>query len=333
MMPAAQFASTGSGTVARRVERPKLRLAGRRASIEVQLGLEKLLTAAVIEQAFFLQSIRNEVLSGAIQAFRVGVADLLPSALGESATGGLRLYAERIAALLAAAAVLGKVQVRREADLPLRASASVTIMAEALDGVAPQRAIEYLRSLPVLTRAEWERAIATQRARAFTMAGVQQRQVLEGMRELIARALESGLTPQQFERAAGELLRNYQFEPTRIRTIFNTNVGQALANGRDEELRAVTDVLPWRLFDAMNDGFVRPNHRAGDNAVAPAAWWDGPGHELKPLLGFNCRCVLLGITAARARKLRGNATPARSFIETDSPCRNSIDPRCEAFTS
>ncbi len=155
-------------------------------------------------------------------------------------------------------------------------------------------------------------AMERQQLKAFQISGVSQKAALEAMRELIARSLEEGLSLAEFELRAGKLLRSFELSPARLRTIWNTNVGQSMARGREEELRdpEVRQVLGWRLFDAMNDQFVRDNHLALDNGVAPADWWDGPGEEFKPLLGFNCRCVLLGITAARARRMieAGEAT-------------------------
>jgi hypothetical protein len=291
-----------------RIEKPKIRIqrGARRETVGIQLDLEKLLAAAVLLQAEFIRALAPELLAAARQAFARGVG------LAQLSTVDFQLlnsHAARVAALFVAAQVLGVVQVRRSADLPLpgesRAQSRELSFAEELEKIAPQRAIEYLRSLPVLSRAQWEAAIRANLPAGFRMAGVESQTVLRQMQELIVRSLESGLTPQQFDRAAGELLRNYQISASRLRTVWNTNVGTSLARGREQALAdpRVASVLTWRLYDAMNDLYVRENHAALDNAVAPAEWWEGPGAEFKPLRGYNCRCVLLGITETRARKL------------------------------
>jgi len=286
-----------------RIERPEIRIPSRerREARDVQLDLEKLMAAAVIEQALFFLAIREDLLSFAAEAFRRGQQDL--PAPRQDAT--LRAHAERIARLFAAARALGAVQVRRAADLPLGRQSHASMQFAELGAVAPGRAVEYLRRLSPMTRAQWEAAIESARQRAFTVAGVEQQTVLRELRDLVARSLEEGLTPGQFDRAAGEVLRNYQVSAHRMRTIWNTNIGNALARGREEELRnpEVAAVLTHRLYDAMLDQFTRPNHAALEGAIAASAWWDGPGAEFKPLRGYNCRCALLGLTRARAERL------------------------------
>jgi len=289
----------------------------RRETTEIQLDLETLLGAAVIEQALFFRSIRAELLEAGTWAY----ATQRPATFSFGVPIPQHAI-ERIARLLAAARLLGAAQIRTRAGLQvpqphpgLRDSGRFSGVAarkkpgsefaEVLGRVPPAGAIEFLRKLNVFTRRQWEAAIASQRDQAFRIAGVNQKAALESMRELIARSLESGLSPQQFQRAAQDLLRNFQLSPSRLRTVWNTNVGQALARGREEELRdpAVAAILGFRLFDAMNDQFTRFNHAELDGAIAPASWWDAEGAEFKPLLGFNCRCVLLAIPQVRAEKL------------------------------
>jgi hypothetical protein len=316
-----QFAESRAA-IARRIERARIRLRGRGPAVEAQRDLEKLLAAAQVEQAVFFHALAAALLEEARSSFRQGTP-FLPTI-----TVGMSALADRIAALLAAAGILGRIQVRRDADLPLRASAwrgphpaGTDLRFGQLDDVGPARAIEYLRKLTPLTRAQWDAAVAAQRARAFTIAGVNQQAALEKMRDLIAESLEAGLSPRQFELRARELLRNFETTAGKLRTVWNTNVGQALAEGRREELNdpEVRAVVSWRLFDAMLDQFVRPNHALLEGALAPADWWDGPGAELQPLLGFNCRCVLLGVTAARARRLLESGSPYFNITERGIP--------------
>lgn len=303
------------------VERPDLvqagagiRMAGpmRRETRETLMDLEKMFWAAVLEQARFFRSISGAFLEEAQRAFASGSEISAPP----FADDVVFAHAARVAELLAATRILGRLRVRREAGLPLdRGSASLTTrrtlrFAEELSGVIPQRAVAYLRSLPVATRAEWERLIAAHRGAAFTAAGIEQKAALTALRDLIATSLESGLTPQQFDRAAREVLRNFTTSAGRLRTLWNTNVATAMARGRKEEMDdpAVRELLPWRLYDAILDARVRPNHAALDNGIAP---WDWPGWaRYEPPNGYNCRCVLLAIPAARARKMLadGSAT-------------------------
>jgi len=272
----------------------------RRETVEVQLDLEKLLAAAVVEQFLLIRSIAPEILEAARQGFLNGT----PAHLFAATAGSVSVvFVERIAKLLAASRVLGMLQIRRAAGLELRGAKDLSF--GELDKVKPERAIDYLKALAPMERAKWEQLVAGARSRAFTIAGVHQQSLLEGMRNLIAESLSKGMSVEEFVKDARDMLHSFQFSASRLRTVWNTNVGSALARGREEELAdpEVAALIPYRLFDAMNDSFTRENHAAGDGGIAPAAWWDSEGSDLKPLLGFNCRCVLLGITRTRAMKM------------------------------
>ena len=71
----------------------------------------------------------------------------------------------------------------------------------------------------------------------------------------------------------------------------------------ERELRApdVAAVVTHRLFDCMLDQNTRENHRWLDRGIAPTDWvgWN----RYAPPLGEGCRCTLIGITHARARKM------------------------------
>jgi len=288
------------------VERPEIRVAGRmrRETRDTLMDLEKMVWAAVLQQARFFKQISSAFLEEAQRAFALGTGIVPPPFADEIVTA----HAARVAELLAATRVLGRLRVRHEAGLPMERR--ILQFAEELGEVIPQRAVSYLRSLPVATREEWERLIRAHRGSAFTAAGIEQKAALTALRDLIATSLESGLTPQQFDRAAREVLRNFQTSAGRLRTLWNTNVATAMARGRKEEMDdpAVRELLPWRLYDAILDARVRANHAALDNGIAP---WDWPGWpRYEPPNGYNCRCVLLSIPAARARKMLadGSAT-------------------------
>jgi len=274
--------------------------AARKQTVDFQMDFQKLRDAGMVETILFLRAIRAQVLRAAREAFRGGHQEAFGFPVSEQ---HLREHVARMARVLASTRIAARIQVRKDAGLS--ASSAVKLFAEALGKVSPARAVEYLRSLPALTRKEWEAAVARQQGRAFTMAGVEQKVVLDQMKALVAESLESGLTPRQFERQAFELLRNYEVSPSRLRTVWNTNVAQALGAGRRAEFAdpEVAAVIQFGLFDAMNDSYTRPGHEALDNGIAPMTWWNGEGSDFYPPLDFNCRCVVLGLTAARARKL------------------------------
>jgi len=178
--------------------------------------------------------------------------------------------------------------------------------------VSTDKLTAWIRALPAVERAQWEALIAKHQGQAFTMSGINQRKVLEDLRDLIARSLESRLTPEQFDRAARELLRNYQITGARLRTVWNQTVSNSIREARAEEVRdpEVRAAIPFAMFDAILDSRVRPNHAAMEGAIAPIEWWEGS--ELSPVpngLGFNCRCQLIYMNSIRARKLVEKGDP------------------------
>ena len=284
---------------------------GRAASRDIKADLETLLGAAAIEQFLFLRGLAPALLEAAAAAFAGGQPlDFAPfdSAQGDfAARAKSRAHQERLARLYAAARALGLARVRLEAGLALispQGRNHGAEFAEALKGVAPKDAIRYLERLPVIERSKWEQFIRQSQRQAFTVSGIEQKAALESLKSLIEESLRSGLTAEQFNRQAAELLKNFSLDARRLRTVWNTSVGNAMQQGREAAFEdpAVAALLTYGLFDALVDEVVRPNHEALEGAIAPRSWWLEHG-DLIPLLGFNCRCQLLWITGAQARRM------------------------------
>jgi len=282
-----------------KVERPEIRVTTRasKEAIDTQLDLEKMLAAAVFEQARYFSAISGELLAQAVRVFQ-GYGSL---AAAESFTGPLWEHIERTAAIFAATRVLGWVRIRKEVGLPLEKGRAE--FAEVLHGIGVEDAVAYLRTLPVATQDEWRQLLRIHRQQAFTAAGVENKAALEALRNLVSEGLDKGWSGQQFETAAGDLLRKFQTEAGSLRTLWNTTTASAMAKGRAEMLDdpEVRKVVSHRLYDAILDFHTRPNHRALDGGIAPADWegWGVYG----PPNGFNCRCTVIGITAARANSM------------------------------
>src|SRR3990172_354788 len=169
-------------------------------------------------------------------------------------------------------------------------------MPEVLRGLGVAEAIEHLRRLNIVTRAEWDRLAQAQQRAAFTAAGVENRAALEALRKLVTEGLDKAWGSAQFETAATKLLAHFQTEAGSLRTLWNTVTAKSMAAGRAEMLKdpEVLRVVPYQMYDAFLDAVTRPNHRALDGAIAPAEWdgWNFYG----PPNGFNCRCNLVSLT-------------------------------------
>lgn len=169
-------------------------------------------------------------------------------------------------------------------------------MSEVLRGVQVAEALDYLRNLKVVTRDEWERLTQTQQGDAFRAAGIENKAALEALKKLMAEGLEKAWGSAQFEKAANELLSQFQTEAGSLRTLWNTVTAKAMAAGRSEMLKDpdVLRAVPYLLYDAFLDARTRPNHRILDGAIAPANW-DGWSFYAPPN-GYNCRCNAISLT-------------------------------------
>lgn len=283
----------------------------RRSTWEELKDMERLVAAIALAHARWASEFAPELARAARNAFRNGVrlfALPSPSGMGAARARYLRALAEAVAA----ARLLGRLRTLRAAEEAAgRDISSRLLFAEIFPrSLPPERVIEFIRALPAVERAQWEAFVREHERIAFTLAGVGDRAILEKLRDLIAESLDAGLTPAQFDRLAHELLRNFQVEPRRLFMAWRDTTTDAVNLGRREEAQdpQVRAVLPFFLFDAINDAVVRPNHAALDDALAPVEWWEGPGFLLMPRLGFNCRCRLLPLsTRGAAQALAGSA--------------------------
>jgi SPP1 gp7 family putative phage head morphogenesis protein len=283
-----------------RIHRPDIVVSQRasREAIDTQLDLEKMLAVAVTEQARYFRDIAGPLRMAAALAFDRGTREV---------HAPLDIYIapyehrHRVAKILAATRVLGQARVLKEAGLPMDLGRAE--FAELLGRIGVEQAVEYLRSLPVATRAEWERLVGASQKTAFTAAGIENKAALEALKRLVTQALKENWSRPEFLKESDSLLRTFETEAGSLRTLWNTVTATALARGRKEMLDDpdVKKVVSWRLYDAILDFRTRPNHRRLDGGIAPADWqgWDFYG----PPNGFNCRCTLIGITEARAMKL------------------------------
>lgn len=86
----------------------------------------------------------------------------------------------------------------------------------------------------------------------------------------------------------------------RLALIFNVNMRVSYAAGRWEQIQRTKADLPYLMYSAINDRRTRPQHRAWHGTILPVdhAWWD----VHYPPCGWNCRCGVIQLTAAEARR-------------------------------
>ena len=271
--------------------------------------------AEILFQALFLSHVR---FVRAIEPDLLAAGQLLLSGRGAfiALERAQAFHSRRVAEILAAAEVAGRLRTRRQAKEELDdLSDEVSAFAETVPrSVAVRDAVRWIRSLPAVPSSEWEMFVLKHQRAAFSIAGESRTVVIEAVRDLAAESLQSGLTPSQFSSLARDMLRQFQARPGHLRTIWNNTVSNSLRAGRYQELQRpeIRRVLSHWLFDAYEDAATRDNHRAMDGGIAPLEWpgWARYGDPL----GHNCRCARSAITGMRAERLIASGIPYKDLI-------------------
>jgi len=174
-----------------------------------------------------------------------------------------------------------------------------------LEPLAFQEAVDFFRDKVILKPGDFERLWAEAKTRAFTVAGVAKADVLKDIFDELARALEEGLTQEEWRRNANEILERRGWSgltPFRADNIFRTNVQTAYQVGRYRQMTDpdVVDRRPYWMYDAVNDRRTRPTHLALDGKVYPAdhPFWD----TWYPPNGYRCRCGVVSLSEDQVRR-------------------------------
>jgi SPP1 gp7 family putative phage head morphogenesis protein len=95
--------------------------------------------------------------------------------------------------------------------------------------------------------------------------------------------------------------------PSRLQTIYRTNMQTAYAAGQWDAIEQQADLAPFLLYDAVDDFRTRPEHAAWDGTVLPVTdpWWQ----THYPPNGWNCRCSVIQLDADEVAEL--GLAPAR----------------------
>ena len=208
----------------------------------------------------------------------------------------------------------------------------------------PRSAIEYLQSLSIDVADNWFETAVAARQLAFTAAGVARLDLAAELQITLIEALEEGLTRAQtqalvLERAASIGMTAAQIaavgaisDPWRWETIFRTNVQNSYNAGRFKFFAENAENRPYLQYRAVLDNRVRPEHAALNGLTAPVG--DAIWLTHSPVLGFNCRCRLVALTAKQveSRNIQVRNTTPDDFI-TETRERDGIEQTRTGFVS
>jgi len=152
------------------------------------------------------------------------------------------------------------------------------------EGVKPEAAIAYWKSLSLMTAKQARELDAGARARAYYVSCLKEMDEIALVHTAIGEALENGSTFDVFR----ERIARLGLPDHLMKTIFTTNLQTAYAAGRYAKMQAVKKTRPYWRYLTIGDNRVRPSHAVLSGMVFPAdhAFWS----ENYPPNGYRCRC-------------------------------------------
>lgn len=174
-------------------------------------------------------------------------------------------------------------------------------------GLEPEEAVKYFESKGYAITWGWRDLWQQAQAKAFTVAGVTQVDVLQDIRGELDKAIRGGTTFADFRANLQPMLERKGWRgklaqtdletgemagkgltPRRLQTIFQTNVQTSYMAGHYRTMMANVADRPYWKYVAILDGRTRPAHRLLHGRVFryDDPFWDA----FYPPNGFNCRC-------------------------------------------
>lgn len=179
---------------------------------------------------------------------------------------------------------------------------------QAIFGMQPEAAIEYLKQKHIDVSWDWQDMLDDAHVSAFTVAKTAGMDVAHDIYQAVVKAAETGQTFQDFQREltpvlqakgwwgrqqtpnpdTGEIQNVQLGSPYRLKTIYLTNLQSAYMAGRYAEMTAAKDTHPYWQYVAVNDSRTRESHRKLHGRVYAAD--DPVWGTLYPPLDYRCRC-------------------------------------------
>lgn len=185
----------------------------------------------------------------------------------------------------------------------------------------PENAIRFFQAKGLKTTFDWRGMLHEEHTHAFTVAKMMDLDMLADVRSAVDRAISNGTTLHKFREelepmlkakgwwgvkevvdpATGKITTAQLGSSRRLKTIFDTNMGAAYAAGKWKQIEATSKTFPYLMYDAVNDGRTRPQHRAWDNLVLR---WDDPWWITHyPPNGWFCRCSVIQLSQRQLERM------------------------------
>ena len=207
--------------------------------------------------------------------------------------------------------------------------------------LAPADALKFFRAKGLKTSFAWQDMWQQEHDAQFTVAKMMNVDLLRDVKAAVDKSIADGQTFQQFKKElkprlvdagwwgkaemtdplTGEVKTVQLGSVRRLRTIFRVNMQTAYAAGAEQQMQEQKAEAPYAMYDALDDGRTRPQHKAWDGIVLPLdhPWW--ATHT--PPNDWGCRCGKIQLSKrqveAMGKSVSDEAPP--------SPTREYTNPR------
>lgn len=149
----------------------------------------------------------------------------------------------------------------------------------------------------IMSKAAFDSLVDELKARAFTIAGLEDLRAVQEIRDAIAE-LPRGAAWEDVKAQVAEKLEDGGFSPAaaehRATLLLRHHGFAAYAQEKYRNLQEMKDVFPYWKYQTMGDEKVRSTHAALDGLILPA---DDPfWKDHYPPWEWNCRCMVVGVT-------------------------------------
>lgn len=166
-----------------------------------------------------------------------------------------------------------------------------------------KEAVSFLKGKEVLTADEYKALSDECKAKAFTVSGYTELDVLQTFLNELSIAVSDGKTKKDFMDGMNSFLERNGYKainPFRADVIFRTNVQTAYNAGHYKSMSETKKLRPFWKYITAGDGEVRDSHRAMEGKVFAA---DDPIWNIwYPPNGFGCRCSVVSLTRGQVER-------------------------------
>lgn len=220
-------------------------------------------------------------------------------------------------------------------------------MTVALDfDLPPIQAIEFFRAKGLQPSFDWRDMLREEHDASFTVAKMMDLDLLRDMRDAVDSAIADGISFRDFRGQIEQTLmdrgwwgRGIMTDPLtgeeravqlgsvrRLEVIYETNLRTSYAAGHWQQISDQAEEAPYLMYDAVDDGRVRPEHAQWSGRVfrVDDPFWD----EWYPPNGWGCRCSVIQLTDADLRAMGLTApepSPTPQRHEWVNPRTGEID--------